>query len=212
MKGLIVPVLDYTESCKTGGHHGHMTLSKVFQKALSDDTSYVMIPTPIPKANAGNIFYKLVCQNKYESFLNFTLGYCTITPKMEKELLGFIKDYDIDIVLFSGSTFGRTAKKIKKQYPNIKVLCYMHNIEKNYARNLYKREGIFYSTYYLATCINERMAVKYSDKIINLNKRDADLLFQEYGHKSDMIIPVLFEDDYDEEGLLTICRGVVWTK
>lgn len=204
MKGLFVPVLDYTESCKTGGHHGHMILSKVFQKALSDDVSYVMIPTPISKVDVGNIIYKLVCQNKYESFLNFTLGYCTITPKMEKELLKFIKDYDIDFVLFSGSTFGRTTKKIKKQSPNTKVLCYMHNIEKNYARKLYKREGIFYSTYYLATCINEKMAVKYADKVINLNKRDADLLFEEYGRKSDMIIPVLFEDDYDENKHRTV--------
>jgi hypothetical protein len=51
----------------------------------------------------------------------------------------------------------------------------------------------------LATCSNEKIAIKYSDKVINLNERDANLLEAEYGRKFDKIIPILFDDCFDEE-------------
>ena len=53
----------------------------------------------------------------------------------------------------------------------------------------------------MAFWLNERKAVKESNKIICLNKRDSELLYNIYGRRADYLLPISFEDILQKKNL-----------
>lgn len=135
---------------------------------------------------------------KYQPF-GYTLG---MTPKVEAQIIEYIEHNQPDVIVFNTSYYGKIIKTIKKKYPKIKVLCFFHNIECVYVKAAFKRKkniGQLLTIY--ATWRNELSAVRYSDKVICLNKRDANDLMKIYGRTADALCPICLPDAFDESKL-----------
>ncbi len=120
-----------------------------------------------------------------------------LNPEIESKIIEIIKSEDFSIVFIDGVLIGRLAKKIKEIKPQAKVYSFFHNVEIVYILNQIISTGNIIKCYWLLnTYINERNAVKYSDKIILLNSRDADKLKSIYHRYPDEIIPITLNDRY----------------
>lgn len=144
---------------------------------------------------------KLIFQNLIESTTkDKLLGYMGgLTPLVEKQILQTIKDNNIQVVFISHSALGRVAKKIKSNFPDIKIITFYHNIEKQYAKTYLKYQGLKALPFYFLATTNEYLSVKYSDIHIVLNGRDNNLFFNYYGKYADAVLPVSYEDKFQEE-------------
>ena len=120
----------------------------------------------------------------------------SITNKVISETLSELtKGYDY--VFVCQSLCGRICKVIKRHFPNIRIITFFHNIEKQYAKEFCKVSGLRAIPYYLRVLIWEKMAVQYSDYCITLNDRDSTLLHELYGKTADAVMPTSLEDKYD---------------
>ncbi len=101
-------------------------------------------------------------------------------------------------VFVNSSCYGVVCKKIKRRFPQVNVVTFFHNVEREYVFDVLKRKKrIGNLLTYLVTWYNERFAVRYSDTIIALNRRDSELLYKIYGRRADRFLPVSFEDRFD---------------
>lgn len=119
-----------------------------------------------------------------------------IFPSTERKIIKQIIKIKPSIVFYEGPYWGYIIEKLKKVLENTTFVLFMHNIEKEYYRNL-KDKSYSYKMLYKVTCINEKKSVNYADKIIVLNNRDAKLLKDTYNRKSDMLLPINMEDIFD---------------
>lgn len=113
-----------------------------------------------------------------------------------KQVLSELSANHYNIVFISQSLHGRIAKYIKKKYPNIIVICFFHNVEKQYASELIRVSGLLHFPFYWAACRSEQKAVHFSDYLITLNSRDNDELYALYKRNSDLILPTSLQDKY----------------
>lgn len=126
---------------------------------------------------------------------------------LKKKILRMLMSNQYDFVFFSSSLHGRLFKELKKRFPNVKIICNFHNIEKYYAREFCKVSGIRHLPFYFAACISEKQAVQYMDYSIVLNDRDANLLRQLYDKSADLILPIAAEDSFDYDKVMMIERN-----
>jgi glycosyltransferase involved in cell wall biosynthesis len=119
--------------------------------------------------------------------------YFGLTPKRVKEIVRLAQGYDV--VYIDRSVFGIVAKKLKETGYKGRIISFFHNVEVSYFEaKLGNKPG----TGVFLRCIdhNDRYACQYSDKTITLNSRDDNELFERYGKKADVLIPVTFKDKY----------------
>lgn len=127
--------------------------------------------------------------------LLFPFGYWFgLTPWRVNKIVSTVMQYDFLYV--DRSLFGIISKKAKKAGYKGKVITFFHNVEKLYfeakiGNRPWKR--------LIVNCAfkNDLWSCEWSDRIIALNKRDSNLLFDFYGRKADVLIPVMFRDKYD---------------
>ena len=102
----------------------------------------------------------------------FFCSFYGISFQIKKEIKRKLKENQYDFCWISSSIGGSLVEFIKKISPETKVVVFFHNVEYDYFYQL-ARTTYFYK-YILAFIarINEKKAIKYSDKIIALNKRD----------------------------------------
>lgn len=130
--------------------------------------------------------------------------YFGLTPKRVKEIVKMAQAYDV--VFIDRSVFGIIAKKLKKAGHKGRVISFFHNVEVPYFEaKLGKKPG----RGIILRCVdnNDRYACRYSDKIITLNPRDDDEIFQRYGRHGDVMIPVAFKDKYQRDSYPTAMTG-----
>ena len=159
-----------------------------------------------------NVFSAIICNEKKEIGHNVryfkkadgnmkavvsNLCLCRIyMPDEEKKILEYIETISPDVVYFDASIFGKIVKKIQGRY---KTVVFFHNVETSYAAHRLKREGIKLLPMYISTIYNEKLAIKYADKIVGINTRDTKKIEKTYGRKVDALIPVGFHDSYCAE-------------
>lgn len=98
-------------------------------------------------------------------------------------------------VFVDGSNLGALIAIIKKSGLELEVITFFHNVESRFFWGLFMQKKTFHSLGVLfANYLAERKAVKYSDKIICLNKRDSQLLKRIYGKSATHITPMVLED------------------
>lgn len=151
--------------------------------------------------------------------------YFGLTPKRVKEIAHLADNYDV--VFVDRSVFGIIAKKLKKHSYKGKIITFFHNVEVPYFE---AKLGNKMGKSIILKCIdaNDRYACQYSDKTIALNPRDDKELYERYGKKADVLIPVAFKDKYfkdayneDTTGKIPTClflgayfppnnEGIVW--
>lgn len=121
--------------------------------------------------------------------------YFGITKQYIRDVLKIIEQQGINIVFISNSLFSCFANAIRKKFPDMVILSFFHNVEYIYAKEEYKAtRGIKYLLQSFLAYVYERRMIKEVDKVIVLNKRDAQELMRIYHRKSDLILPTSFED------------------
>lgn len=139
-----------------------------------------------------------------------TLSFNGQNKNIEEKLFEILKNEKIKQIFFDGSLYGNLIKKIKKIYSDIEIITFFHNIEKNYFLERIKVEGKTRLILLPSVMYNEYLSVKYSNKLIVLNKRDLfelkrvykKLLYQKLIYE----IPLYLKDIYSSEKKIKSCE------
>lgn len=166
---------------KVGGNIGRKIHEDALEEIFGDRIDKYLLDY---KTNSLKVyFYKIF-------FLYF--------PEINRSVFGNIKNkikkIQPQIVFIESSQYGSIVKYIKKNFPAICIITFFHNIELQYAMTYLSLFNIKSYLFYLMSQVNEAQTVKYSDKCIVLNNRDANLLQQLYKRNADCILPVSFKD------------------
>lgn len=144
---------------------------------------------------------KAKIRNLIQSLFGITLG---LTRNKISEILTYAEKNGCKYIFLGYSTLGKLAKAAKKK--NIKVISFFHNVEYNYFCDRIANCSVFtkLGCVFMKTSIkrNESYAIDYSDIIILLNERDSGELHKIYKRYADIIIPITFNDSYDEKKAL----------
>lgn len=113
-----------------------------------------------------------------------------------------IDEYNPDVLYLGRSRFGFMAKTIKRSNPNCKVVTNIDNVELDYVDGYFAlRDGIKNRLYKMleksAVKRDETNAIKYSDCLIYLTKRNVARMGELYNHfeNNPIIIPICLENE-----------------
>lgn len=145
--------------------------------------------------------YELKHVSRLSTFVNLIKGNAgTIKNNDYKRIFAYIKAKHITTVFLWSSKLGKLARYIKTELPEVKIITFFHNIEKQYYDEETKINPSLKNRFISAIVIkNESLAVRYSDRLITLNTRDSRLLESIYSRKSDFELPITFEDAFDAD-------------
>lgn len=137
---------------------------------------------------------------KFKSLYDIVMykNFYGITNDKKKDIFDKIKKNHYDFCFISSSLGGSLAYEIKKVFPEEKVIVFFHNVEYNFYLQLAAQTGFYKKILAFNAKKNEEMAIKYADKIISLNKRDAIEIKKLYDRYVDFILPTTFDDKYKE--------------
>ncbi|MBQ3608555.1 MAG: glycosyltransferase [Bacteroidaceae bacterium] len=143
----------------------------------------------------------IACTSKYSTFFNLIFGYMNgLTLKNVSQIIKSISKNKNCIVFLSSSKMGKIASIIKKNYPQVKIIIFFHNIEKQYTKEEYRINPTLKNWFISkVTAYNEKLSCQYGDILIVLNNRDKELLYKYYNRKADLLLPTSFEDKYDKK-------------
>lgn len=143
-----------------------------------------------------NISYYELCRKKKGTFKALwtdltNLSFYGLDKSTICNILGIIKDKNIEVVFLDTSNLGILAKAIKNEYPQIKIITFFHNIEFKFFFELFTQtKNIKFLLKTFLSYINEKLTCRYSDWVIVLNKRDEAQLKNIYGRIADLRIPI----------------------
>ncbi len=140
--------------------------------------------------------------HRIRKWVNYLNGFIEgVTHKKIDNLISVSKE--TDYVFIDTSQLGVIAYYLKKAGYKGKVICFFHNVEYNIARQYAAIKPLTYWRL-LMMYYNEKNAIKYSDGIVVLNKRDQRDLQKIYGTFKATIIPIsLFDALKDQSKELT---------
>lgn len=132
-------------------------------------------------------------ESKLKLLFSALFGCKAYLPWYEKKIIQYIDSRTPDLLFLDFSILGRLIR-ITRSY---KTVVFFHNIEADYSWNKVKNEGFFYLPSFWASIYNDRLAAK-ADKVICLNERDSKRLNECYHRKADLLIPITFQDIFNE--------------
>lgn len=119
------------------------------------------------------------------------------------EIMQLIIREGITDLFVDSSLLGLLAKRVKKRFPEIRITTFFHNFEKGFVQDYIRVNRDYFRLYWsVLTARNERAAIRSSDKIISLNRRDAEALEKCYGRKPDKLIPITLTGESPAEKLI----------
>jgi glycosyltransferase involved in cell wall biosynthesis len=102
---------------------------------------------------------------------------------------------EIGQVFVDGSNLGEVVREIKKSFPKVQVCTFFHNVESRFFLGALKQTKTPQAlAVFVVNYLAERKAVRFSDKIICLSKRDSQLLNQVYGREATHFSPMALQD------------------
>ena len=134
----------------------------------------------------------------------FATGYMMgLTKTHQSDILGILRsDPAIKLVFVDYSLLGQLVKRIKEEFPKVKVIVFFHNVEIVYFSSyLLTSKRLHHVIGLPATIANEWKSVKYADSVITLNQRDSHDLERWYKRSSDLILPTSLPDLFDKSAL-----------
>lgn len=193
MKAIYIGIQDIFGKINTGGVQCSQKNHEFLIETVGKENLRTILIFNKESNEAENIYYVKSVKNNLEAlFANAFLNKCH-QHKQTKVIKKYIQEWKPDFIFIDTSNLGKIAKIFYGKY---KLICFFHNIESEYTKNKLKKEGLHYLTSYITSYFNERMAVKYSSKIIVLNKRDEKTLFDVYKTHADCKIPICFKDRF----------------
>jgi polysaccharide biosynthesis protein PslH len=135
-------------------------------------------------------------QNSLKQRVFAMLGWLDgLDQALASQCLETIETEGIEAVYIEGSNYGRLAKMIKLAMPSCKIVTFFHNVESRFFWGSFKSKPSFHAlAVLLANYLAEKWAVKHSDRVICLNRRDSDVLMRIYGRGATDIIPMSIMD------------------
>ena len=101
----------------------------------------------------------------------------------------------IDELWLDGSNLGWLAAAVKRVEPGVTVTTFGHNVEARFFLGaLRHRPGARTLAVLIANFVAERLAVRYSDRLIALSDRDSALFHRLYGRAATDLLPMAIED------------------
>lgn len=150
----------------------------------------------------GNVTtYHVHDETHRKSLLNYVRGvfwfpfnyFYGLTPRKVQKLVDMAKSYDV--VWIDRSVFGILAKKLKLSGYKGRIISFFHNVEVPYFQaKLGKKPGR--SIVLRSVDHNDLYACHYSDRTAAFNQRDYEELFNRYGKRADVLIPISIRDKY----------------
>lgn len=105
---------------------------------------------------------------------------------------------NISQIFVDGSNLGLVAQNLKKEFPNIKIFTFFHNVEtKFFYDSLARAKSLRSIIILVANYFAERKSVKYSDHLICLTKTDSNILSNLFNRNADSILPMALADKLD---------------
>lgn len=158
-----------------------------------DNLKSIFKEVHVYKVSQKNIFLRVISICLFNRLESSSIG-------IEKKILNEIKKSEYTMIFFDGSGYGYLSEKIKKKFPNIKIIVFCYDInfylyssiiskERNFLRKLKAKKEKCNSI------INETKIFKNADKIITLNNRDTKLLKEKYGYNTSKEIGVTFKNE-----------------
>ena len=130
---------------------------------------------------------------------NYVRGYLVgMSPDGEHEVMEIIEANRVNLLFVNSSYFGPTIRKVREECPEVKVVCFFHNVEYFFIRDSFRASRNMLSLpTLLVTGVCERLTAKYAHAICCLNERDSQLIYKRYGRVSDLICPLCLNDRFD---------------
>lgn len=120
-----------------------------------------------------------------------------ISRSVISSLITKIRDERIDTVFIDGSNLGKLAQSIRKEFVNVKIITFFHNVEAAFFWDSIKQLKTLRSV--AVTLINyiaERKSVLFSDRLICLSERDSVVLYKIYGRNASDISAIALKDTF----------------
>jgi glycosyltransferase involved in cell wall biosynthesis len=110
-------------------------------------------------------------------------------------MFAMIQAAQIRQVFIDGSNLGEVARAIKHRFPHVEVVTFFHNVEARFFFGLLRQACTPRAlAILLANYLAERKAVRHSDKLVTLSKRDSTLLAKLYGRRGTHVSPMALHD------------------
>lgn len=172
---------------------GELVSNRNYNSLLTIAGEKNVIKYSIKRNQQDSIFFKL--KTLFNEIIN--LNFNGLNKSQKRVIIGIIIKNQIDCIFFDTSSLGFFAYQLKKKFPLIEVITYFHNVELSLAKDALKvNKNIFLFHRIIISYLSEKLICKYSDKIIVICERDAQLILRYYKRKHDEIIPVSIKDRY----------------
>lgn len=134
----------------------------------------------------------------FKSIINAFRGHLDgLSTEAIAEALQLIQSANIDRIFADGSNFGEFIRVVKRRFPEIRICTFFHNVEARFFWGALKQTKTPHALAVLmVNYLAERKAVRYSDKIVCLSKRDSDLLKRLYGRSATHVSPMAMQDKF----------------
>lgn len=127
-------------------------------------------------------------------------GLCaTLTRKGVKEILEIVRRERPSIIWLDSSLLGRIIPLLRIELPDVKIVCFFHNLEEDLILEKIKAGRWAYYLALIATRINERMSTELADVVVTIQAADSEQLLVKFRRKADYVFPVCLPDSYSEE-------------
>lgn len=171
---------------------------ELFRQVFGRENVFLFMCSDMGETNDTHIRRIKAHKNKLCKALNVLRGSFFMGKESEDEILEFITSEKIDIVIFERSMFGKLITKVKHE-SNAQIWVFVHNIEKNYFYNKVKYQSALFWLPYISVARSERITMQYVDVIMTLTERDSRLLKSIYNRESDIVMPMTFNDCYEQK-------------
>lgn len=206
-------ILFITDECfnRSGGGTYIRSLIKVFENIAERYKFMVYFPYKTNENENWHLSNIVIPEysktREIDKICNLFFGMPIAFPKKSIDyILQIIKEEQFDYLVLGRSFYGGIAKLIKKNYPEIKIITFYHDVMDEVIKERFRKENkkVFFRNLprLLSNYRNEHTSLKFSDKKIVLNNRDRKLYVQDYCEEPDAIIPIFSKDCFRGECVL----------
>ena len=199
MKVVIVTQMDIFGKLNYGGvieaHRHYQMCCDIYGE---DKVGVIIVTNESEKKSNHRIKYIYQKHSTIDVVKNCLFLRVEMDKKTETAVARLANMMEAEIVFFEASFWYRSLKLLKDR----KTVIFMHNIEKNYAWNRVKYKSILTLPRYFACRYNEKKIINKADKVMCLTERDSDGIYDLYGRKADMLLPITFNDKFDKKNIV----------
>lgn len=124
---------------------------------------------------------------------NLELNTWYLSNKRIHDICRIIEEKKISHIFMDESIFGKLTKKIKKNYPYIKIITFYHDIARDLYPQWLKDKGKNFLIEFIAGIYGEKLNQRYSDVNLVLNERDKNLFIKAYNKNPEGFLPMAVE-------------------